>query len=175
MTYYGLGRKKDPITSKISSYGFKTHRHHQIGGKMGSFYLTFLWLWAVSNGQSTLKICFCLCFFFFSLKEQVLIFVCLFLKSQYYQNVAHYVTMKSTWRVPFSVWTSPTQIVLSQKGKKPLSSSSILFSVLQKAAYTGVLCLYLAEDITANHHSYLSRKSSLNKWIILVLPNVIFI
>lgn len=101
-----------------------------------------------SNKQSTLKICFSETFL---LKEQLFIF--LFLKSQYYQNMAHYVQWNLPDQCSLPTLPLPTQILFSQKEKKLLSASSILFSVLQKAGDSEVLFLYLAEDLIASHHN----------------------
>lgn len=71
-------------------------------------------------------------------------------------------TGESTWSVFASHMTIPYTTAIFPK-EKPLNASSILFSVPPKADYSGVLFLYLAEDLTANHHSYLLRTFPLNK------------
>lgn len=73
-------------------------------------------------------------------------------------------TVKSTQSVFPSHSNIPyTNTVFPEGEKNPLSASSILLSVLQKADYSGDLFLHLAEDFTANHHSYLLRKPPPNK------------
>lgn len=75
------------------------HRHHQTEGK--TLYLVLLWLCAVSSRQSIIKN---VLFFLFA-QTAGFIFVCLVLKNWCYQNMTHYVTVTSTWRVSFLHWS----------------------------------------------------------------------
>lgn len=123
--------KQEFINRKISSYGFKTHRHHQMWGENGTIYLVTS-LRAVSNEQSTLKICF-----FLFAKKTAFYSLWLFLRSQCYQNMAHYVQGSLPDQCSLPTWPFPTQLLFSQKGKNPLNASSILFSIPPKAHYSG--------------------------------------
>lgn len=70
--------------------------------------------------------------------------------------------VESAWSVFASHMSTPYMRTVFPKGKEAFEYK--FYSVLspQNADYSGVLFLYLAEDLTANHHSYLFRKSSLN-------------
>ena len=65
-------------------------------------------------------------------------------------------TIKSTQSVfPSHINIPYTNTVFPEGEKTPVSASSILLSVLRKVDYSGDLFLYLADDFTVNHHSYL--------------------
>lgn len=151
---YGLRAEKRSSNRKVSSYGFKTHRHHQMWGENGTIYLVTS-LRAVNNEQSILKICFS-----FLLKEQVFCFLWLFLKSQCYQDMARYVWWNLPGQCSLPTWALPIWGLFSQKGKKPLSTSSTLFSVLRMLITQGscsFIWLKILQPITTatfleNHH-----------------------
>lgn len=136
--YHGLRRKMYSINSKKSRYGFKTHRHQQIWEKMGLFE-SLLWLRAVSN---ELSMYFKNLFIFAERFD----FLWLFPKILCYQNMAHYIQWNLHEQCTLSMLILPTQILSSSKGKKPLTSSFIMFSVLL-AVYRRSLTPLLRPDL----------------------------
>lgn len=116
ITYYGPRGKQDSIHRKISSYGFKTHRHHQMRGENGTIYLVTS-LRAVSNEQSTLKICF---FFSFLLKEQVFYIFMSVSKKPMLSECGTLCTGESTWSAFASHMTIPYTTAIFPKRKRSL-------------------------------------------------------
>lgn len=112
ITYCGLRGKRDSINRKISSYGFKTHRHHQMWRENGTIYLVTS-LRAVSNEQSTLKTCF-----FLLAKRTGFYFFMIVSKKPMLSEYGTLCTGESNWPVFTSHMTIPYTTAVFPKGKE---------------------------------------------------------